>query len=264
MVCSSGSSGEHLSHKTELALKMSSPTIAATDKHRLALLFLMRYESFYLVNNKFEIDEVRRMLERGAHATQSDLQRFESVLEATRERSAAVVSGAGHGGRAPNLFSAGGVLATLSKHLVSSIQGVENVYTQHQPLLARILAQLAKDLPRGRTREASAQALPFVHYNGAQNQAQAQSAAEACRPTEIVVFYVGGTTFEEALAVTDFNRGVAADSKSGATGSGGAEAKEAVAGAGSGIGAGTAGIRCYLGGSCIHNSGSFLKELGAM
>ena len=258
MVCSSGSSGEHASHKSELAQKISSPTIAPTDKYRLVLLFLMRYESFYLVNNNLEFRDIRQMLERGANTAQGDMQRIEGILQATREKAAGAVNGSGHGGRAPNLFSAGGVLATLSKHLVSSVQGVENVYTQHQPLLARILSQLSKDLPRGRTREASAQTLPFVHYNGAQNQAQAQSAAEASRPTEIIVFYVGGTTYEEALAVTDFNRGIGADGKSSAAGD---EAKEEV---GRGLGGGTAGIRCFLGGSCIHNSSSFLKELGAM
>jgi len=262
VVCSSGSSGEHSSHKTELSQIISSPTIAPTDKYRLVLLFLMRYESFYLVNNSLEFRDLRQMLERGANASQSDIQRLEAILQVTREKSPSAVGGSGHGGRAPNLFTAGGVLATLSKHLVSSIQGVENVYTQHQPLLARILGQLSKDLPRGRTREATAQALPFVPYNGAQNQAQAQAAAEACRPTEIIVFYVGGTTYEEALAVTDFNRGANADGKPGAS-AGGSDAKAKDAGGG-GMGSGTAGIRCFLGGSCIHNSSSFLKELGAM
>jgi vacuolar protein sorting-associated protein 45 len=50
------------------------------------------------------------------------------------------------------------------------------------------------------------------------------------KPTEVVIFIVGGVTFEEALRVSEFN-------------------------------ANTPGMRFILGGSCIHNSRSFLDEI---
>ena len=273
IVSSNGSSGEHNTHKADLADKIRSSTISPADKLRLALLFLIRYEQFYVSPvgtavgpeglKKLDYREISGWLERGANASVTDLQRLDVSLQRTRERP--VVAAFGHGGRAPTLFSQGGVLATLSKHMLSSIQGVENVYTQHQPLLTRLLGQLSRDLPRGRTREATAAALPFVplagttgistQQNFAQLQAAAQSAAEACRPTDIIVFIVGGATYEEALAVAEFNRGGSEATTTTTVG----ETKETAA---AGVGAGTAGIRAYLGGTCIHNSSSFLREIG--
>ena len=54
-----------------------------------------------------------------------------------------------------------------------------------------------------------------------------------CITKDIVIFMVGGTTYEEAMNVSEFNK-VAANSE----------------------------MNVYFGGSCIHNSVSFLKEIG--
>ncbi|KAF9577476.1 vacuolar protein sorting-associated protein 45 [Lunasporangiospora selenospora] len=68
------------------------------------------------------------------------------------------------------------------------VLGVENVYTQHQPQLAQIVEQLLKM----RLKETS---YPFVEANPAIRD----------RPQDIILFLVGGATFEEARYVAMLN-----------------------------------------------------------
>jgi vacuolar protein sorting-associated protein 45 len=99
---------------------------------------------------------------------------------------------------------------------LKGLKGVENVYTQHTPFLEKTLSNLTK----GRLRE---QTHPFI---GSGNGSVSQALKE--RPQDIVVFMVGGATYEEAKLVADINNS-------------------------------TPGVRVVLGGTNIHNSTSFLK-----
>ncbi|KAK9448824.1 Sec1-like protein [Limtongia smithiae] len=93
------------------------------------------------------------------------------------------------------------------------LQGVENVYTQHVTLLERTLGALVK----GRLRESL---YPFLEGSGSSRD----------RPQDIVVFFVGGVTFEEAKLVAQIN-------------------------------AATPGLRIVVGGTAVHNSKSFLDDM---
>ncbi|CAB4289172.1 unnamed protein product [Prunus armeniaca] len=90
--------------------------------------------------------------------------------------------------------------------------GVENVYTQHQPLLFQTMESITK----GRLRDVD---YPFVGNHFQQG-----------RPQEVVIFIVGGTTYEESRSVALQNSM-------------------------------NTGIRFILGGSAILNSKRFLKDL---
>lgn len=88
------------------------------------------------------------------------------------------------------------------------LKGVENVYTQHTPKLEQTLNQLIK----GRLKEATH---PFIE-DGVRE-----------KPQDIVIFMVGGTTYEEARLVAMLN-------------------------------AGTLGVRIVLGGTSVLRSKTFL------
>jgi hypothetical protein len=75
---------------------------------------------------------------------------------------------------------------------VSSLKGVENVYTQHQPLLMQTLENLAK----GKLKEGD---YPTV----------GSSMQTRDRPNEVVVFSIGGTTYEESRSVAQYNAAAA-------------------------------------------------------
>lgn len=100
----------------------------------------------------------------------------------------------------------------LTRKLIKGLKGVENVFTQHTPLLKETI----EDVFKGRDLDAmypaiNLEMIPFRRP-----------------PTEVVVFMVGGATYEEALAVHQLN---------------------------------TIGHKVILGGTTIHNSQSFMDEV---
>ncbi|CAN0928585.1 Vacuolar protein sorting-associated protein 45 homolog [Linum grandiflorum] len=100
----------------------------------------------------------------------------------------------------------------IARNMARGLKGVENVYTQHQPLLSQTMESIIK----GRVRDVD---YPFVgnHYQQA-------------RPQEVIIFIVGGTTYEESRSVALAN-------------------------------AVNPGIRFTLGGSVVLNSRRFIKDL---
>ncbi|KAI5801726.1 Sec1-like protein [Peziza echinospora] len=91
------------------------------------------------------------------------------------------------------------------------LKGLENVYTQHTPKLEQTLNQLIK----GRLRETTH---PFIEGGTKE------------KPQDIIIFMVGGTTYEEARLVAMVN-------------------------------AGTPGVRLVLGGTSVLRSKTFLDEI---
>ncbi|MCJ1418210.1 hypothetical protein MMC32_004557 [Xylographa parallela] len=96
---------------------------------------------------------------------------------------------------------------------LKGLKGVENVYTQHSPRLEVTVQNLIK----GRLRE---QQYPFVEGGGTTRD----------KPQDIVVFMIGGATYEEAKMVAQVN-------------------------------ASSPGVRVVLGGTSIQNSTTFLEEV---
>ena len=111
-----------------------------------------------------------------------------------------------------DIFESGGIFSGATNRF-KGLKGVENVYTQHSPLLESTL----QDLVKGRLKE---QQYPFVEGGGSTRD----------KPQDIVVFIVGGVTYEEAKMIA-------------------------------GINASTPGVRLVLGGTSIHNSSTFLEEV---
>ncbi|KAK9468957.1 Sec1-like protein [Lipomyces arxii] len=93
------------------------------------------------------------------------------------------------------------------------LPGVDNVYTQHVTLLERTLGQLVK----GRLRDS---AYPFIEGGGSSRD----------RPSDIIVFFVGGVTYEEAKIVAQIN-------------------------------AATPGLRIVVGGTSMHSTKTLLDEM---
>lgn len=100
----------------------------------------------------------------------------------------------------------------IARNMARGLKGVENVYTQHQPLLFHTMESITK----GRLRD--------VDYPCIGNHFQQG------RPQEVVIFIVGGTTYEESRCVALQN-------------------------------ATNSGTRFVLGGSVVLNSKRFLKDL---
>lgn len=110
-------------------------------------------------------------------------------------------------------------------------QGVENVYTQHAPHLSQTLEHVLK----GRLKDTS---YPFLDAQPAASTSGTTTPGGAVqKPQDIIVFMIGGTTYEEARTVALLNE------------------------EGASAGTSASGTRFLLGGTCVHNSGTFLQML---
>lgn len=173
---------------------------AFEDKLRVAALYALRYES-----EQSSVNNVKAIL------------RTKAITDENRARAGALdalLAYAGVKSRSGDLFGNKSFFAKASKFFGSGLKGVENVFSQHKPLLAETLDAVVKN-------QLKPQLFPFVDGKDAGGKF-----------TEVFVYIVGGVTYEEATYVTAFN-----------------ENKE------------NGGVRVVLGGSCVHNSNTFLDDV---
>ncbi|BGP43629.1 vacuolar protein sorting-associated protein 45 [Rhodotorula kratochvilovae] len=191
---------------------LSAPEIPPEAKLRLAILYALRYQ-------KAPGQQVAGVVE---------LLRAQGVAEAEMVNTMLAFAGADQ--RQDDLFGNENFFSK-GKSALKGLKGVENVYTQHTPHLAETLDLLLK----GRLRE---QSYPFVDGQGVGPQGMS-------RPQDIILFIIGGTTFEEARHVAQLNERLAAGAPlGGSVGPAGQVPR---------------GTRVLLGGTCVHNSRSFLQ-----
>ncbi|KAJ8672591.1 hypothetical protein QAD02_003850 [Eretmocerus hayati] len=110
-----------------------------------------------------------------------------------------------------NLFDREAV-AKITKKLFKGLNGVDNIYTQHTPLLT----ETVEDLIKGK--------LNTQMYPSLGNVVLTK------KPQDIIVFMIGGTTYEESLTVYNLNKQ-------------------------------NPGTRIILGGTTVHNFESFCEEI---
>jgi len=156
-------------HMNQLMVMLRDPSVQPQDKLRLSMLFIIKYE-----DNLNDCSRIKTVLHDGGIGPDKTI-----VLDA-------LVAYAGEAHRAPGLFDGGGLLASLTKQISTSINGVENVYTQHVPLLSETMEAFAKS------------ALSTSSYPSLKGTAVKES-------KELFVFIIGGATYEEAAAVAEFN-----------------------------------------------------------
>ncbi|GBE83113.1 Vacuolar protein sorting-associated protein [Sparassis crispa] len=184
---------------------ITNPAVQPWNKLRLVILYALRYQKTHANNVALLIN---LMLENGV---QRENARLVYVF----------LNIAGSDQRQDDLFSAESLIAK-GRSALKGLKGVENVYMQHTPQLAQTIENLTK----GRLRDTTH---PFL--DGAGPNASLQ------RPQDVIIFMVGGTTYEEARTVALLNQESAS-----------------VGGQSSAYG-----MRLLLGGTCVHNSSSFVE-----
>ncbi|EFN56021.1 hypothetical protein CHLNCDRAFT_22879 [Chlorella variabilis] len=193
-------------HYEAVAGLVGNAGLPEADRLRLALLFALRYER----DGAPQVAALLHTLgDQGVEPHRLALLRF--VLKQCRADA-----------RVADIFSDRTMSSRFASLAKQHLKGVENVYTQHTPALVGLLERLARSK------------LPEMDYP----RVDRNSSPQAPRvPRLVVVFVVGGTTYEEARAVAELN---AAGEK------------------GEGW---SAGMRVVLGGTSVQNSTSFLKDL---
>ncbi|XP_023022442.1 vacuolar protein sorting 45 [Leptinotarsa decemlineata] len=189
------SQNDHSSHLQNIKKLLASDKIRDTDATKLVMLYALRYQghSNYDVSGLIDYLKKRNISERllksivnileyaSSHARQSDIYDAENAVK-------------------------------ITKRFIKGLSGVDNVYTQHKPLLHETL----EDIVKGRLRD---HIYPLVGNH-----------SSAGRHQDIIIFIIGGATYEESLTVHSFNKNYPS-------------------------------FNFLLGGTTIHNSSSFLDEV---
>jgi len=182
---------------------VQTPSVSSENKVALVALYALRYQKHPSNSTPLLADLL--VAAGGVPPRQADLVHKVVAYHASLHLSQSQ-------GGISDIFESAGIFSGASNRF-KGLKGVENVYTQHSPLLETTL----RDLVKGRLKE---QQYPFVEGGGSTRD----------RPQDIVVFIVGGATYEEAKMVA-------------------------------GINASTPGVRVVLGGTSVHNASTFLEEV---
>ncbi|KAG1772406.1 Sec1 family-domain-containing protein [Suillus occidentalis] len=183
---------------------VNNPVVPAWNKLRVVILYALRYQKTQTSNIAALIN---LLLSNGVSREEA---RLVYVF----------LNVAGSDQRQDDLFSTESLLAK-GRSALKGLKGVENVYTQHTPHLSQTLENLFK----GRLKDTTH---PFLDGTGTNMGLQ--------RPQDIIIFMIGGTTYEEARTVALLNQ-------------------EA--------GNSSTGTRLLLGGTCVHNSSSYVEMIRA-
>ncbi|KAJ8948770.1 hypothetical protein NQ318_017939 [Aromia moschata] len=168
------SQNDHSSHLQSIKKLLNNDKIRSTDAAKLVMLYALRYQNH---SNNDLTGLIELLKKRG----QSDLFNVENAVK-------------------------------ITKRFIKGLSGVDNVYTQHKPLLHETL----EDLVKGRLKD---QLYPFIGNHSSNG-----------RPQDIIIFIIGGATYDESLTVHSFNKNYPT-------------------------------FNILLGGTTIHNSTSFLEEV---
>lgn len=194
---------------------------ADSDRLKLVILFALRYE--HHDEGGRMIAELLSKLERGERGLPKN--RVQIVTTVLRYMGVDRRVGDLYGDR---------TLISKTASIFKGLKGVDNVYTQHQPLLSSTVEALAK----GRLREMDFPYCQSPAAMGAGSTAATPGQARAAPVVrDVIVFIVGGATYEESKVVHQLN----------------AQARR-----GEGW---MAGMRFMLGSTAMLNSKQFLKDV---
>lgn len=181
-------------HFRQVLEKLKSGAVNDMEQLRLVLLYALRYE------HDSSVQQLKSELRKNIG---EDQVAFVDII----------LRYAGSHVRGGDLFSNKSFLAQATNKFQKGFQGVNNVYTQHKS----VLSQVVDNIVRGRLKESS-----FPLANPARGGVKDKVA-------DIVVFVVGGCTYEEARDLSEIK-----------------------------------GARIVLGGTTIHNSRSFLADIAQL
>ncbi|KAK5097876.1 vacuolar protein sorting-associated protein 45 [Lithohypha guttulata] len=189
---------------------LSQPHIQPSNKLRLVALYALRYHKH--PQNALPI--LLDLLTTVADIPPAKLSLIPNIL-AYASSLQSLPSGSSLIPSTDHVDGPGNLINRFQKTLLKDLKGVENVYTQHMPVLSNTLTSLIKGRLNTNT-------YPFLEPERGTKE----------KPQDIIVFMIGGITFEEAKTVATINASVP-------------------------------GVRVVLGGTSVHNSQSFLESVEA-
>jgi vacuolar protein sorting-associated protein 45 len=190
-------------HRNKIEALLADDKIMFEDVLRIIMIYALRYEGY---ENNGVSHFKYRLRERAAGNPVKE--RNVLLIDDLIHYAGANVRKSDLFGRTQSFFT------RATQYIATGIKGVENIYSQHKPFLSEVLSSIL-------TQRASTASYPCVAR---------VSQPFASTYKLIIVYIVGGCTYEEAAFVDQLNKT-------------------------------TLQTRILLGGSCVHNSTSFLADI---
>ena len=201
-------SDNHTGDLRTLQQVLGNPAVRDQNKLRLVAIYALRYAN----HPSNSLPMLRDLLAASSNLNISEQSLISYLLAYVRSLHSTSISATT--GPLPDLFSQPQALLSGARtRLQKGLKGVENVYTQHSPVLLSTLESLLRGRLPSNTH-------PFL---------EGQTGPQKDRPQDVILFVVGGATYEEAKVVAQIN-------------------------------ASTPGVRVVLGGTEILNSKGFLWD----
>lgn len=233
-------------HRGQIMQFLRMNNVSPSDKLRLVMLYSLRYEE----SSGKGLPAMKDALYKAGIGSNGI-----HLITAVKEY-------AGAAKRSGDVFSNRSFFAKASNTVRRGIGGVDNVYTQHEPLLAYTIDDLLRNrlknsaFPLASADEASlagagdggGNLMGFV--DGPVGSTNGNAAGCVPSPREVIILLAGGATYEEAKCISGINGGPNAfvPPEGSVTASAAAAARQLRA-------------RIVLCGTCIHNSTSFAVEI---
>ncbi|CAN8066325.1 unnamed protein product [Agarophyton chilense] len=218
-------------HRKQIMDILRNPRVSQSDKLRLVMLYGLRYEG----RSDRGLGPMKDALHK-AGVSPEGIHLITTVKEY-----------AGIAKRSGDVFSNRSFFAMASNTVRRGIGGVDNVYTQHEPLLINTL----DDLFRNKLKNSDfPMAGPEDSMYGRSVMGDTSATSTVSVPQEVLVLMVGGVTYEESKCVSGINGeqdGYVPPERS-VTASARAVARQLQA-------------KVVLIGTCVHNSTSFAVEI---
>ena len=177
-------SDNHTGDLRTTQLLIGNPAVPDMNKLRLVAIYALRYSN----NQTNSLPMLMDQIASSSGLTSVDLAIIPQLLAYAKSLHTATPGG--NTAALPDLFSQPAALLSGARTRIQrGLKGVENVYTQHSPILLSTLEMLI----RGK--------LPTDQYPYLDNQGPTPRE----KPQDIIVFIAGGTTYEEARAVAQIN-----------------------------------------------------------
>lgn len=183
-------SDNHAADLRNLQQLLANPAIPDANKLRVTAIYALRYTT----HPSNALPMLQDLLKASTALSPADLVLIPYLLAYSRSLTAGSTTNSATAPAAPlpDMFAQpNALLSTARSRITKGLKGVENVYTQHSPLLLSTLESLLRN-------KLSTTTHPFLDGQGTPPRE---------KPQDVIVFVCGGCTFEEARCVAQVNAG---------------------------------------------------------
>eukprot|EP01111_Echinosteliopsis_oligospora_P010014 TRINITY_DN3037_c0_g1_i1.p1 TRINITY_DN3037_c0_g1~~TRINITY_DN3037_c0_g1_i1.p1 ORF type:complete len:564 (-),score=165.66 TRINITY_DN3037_c0_g1_i1:98-1789(-) len=168
---------------SKVTAAIDDPKLSSYDKLKLVLLYAIRYEEEGRAR-----ELMQRLSQQPPSSSSSVPSSYSGGIDSAQQGLVNIITEYGGAAQRNGDLLGNKNFFERARKNIRGLQGVQNIYAQHKPLLGTLLEQIAKNK------------LPEAIYP------YQSGGPTPTRPTDVIVLMMGGVTYAEALIVAEFNK----------------------------------------------------------